>query len=214
MGGIQQGGTILDTQKSDAPVDNVWATHAQLWWFTPQPGLMGRTELPANQYFLKGRDVNVDIWEQANDVDEYINSAPTYEDGVTQIAPSTSYSRGAVSEMPADSTVGSTLKDIRGESSGRRSSDGGFVYAPGMSLSRLASAKHRYGMGVSSCNTKVGGGAFSIKHAMPQGRGGDITRIGKGVVPPESTITGTPIGISQRGRGTLIKGSNVATWAN
>ena len=213
MGGIQQGGTILEAQKSDAPVDNVWATHAQLWWFTPQPGLMGRTELPANQYFLKGRDVNLDIWEQANDVDEYINSAPTYEDGVTQIAPSTSYSRGAVSEMPADSTVGSTLKDIRGESSGRRSSDGGGVYVPGMSLSRLASAKHRYGMGVSSCNTKVGG-AFSIKHAMPQGRGGDITRIGKGVVPPESTITGTPIGISQRGRGTLIKGANVATWAN
>jgi len=232
MGGIQQGGNNLETQKSDPPIDNVWATHAQLWWFTPQPGLMGRTELPANQYFLNGRDVNLDIEEQAQDIAEYVNSAPTYEDGVTQIAPSAlSYSKSAVSGMPQDSSVSSTLADIKGESQGpgphagkwartehgegkwdhKRNTEGsgGFVYAPGMSIEKLASAQHRYGMGASNCNTKLGtGGAFSIPH----GRGGDVNRIGRGIIPPESTITGTPIGVSQRGRGTLIKSANVATW--
>jgi len=227
MGGIQQGGSNLDTQKSDPPIDNVWATHAQLWWFPSQPGLMGRTELPANQYFLRngteqGIDVNAEIWEQANDVDEYINSAPTFEDGVTQVAPSTmSYSRAETSDMPRDSTIASTLRDIRGESSGSwartgtsgKWGEGGFVYAPGMSIERLASAQHRYGMGASSCNSKLGqGGAFSIPHR-GGARGGDITRIGKGIIPPESVITGTPVGVSQRGRGSLIKGANIATYS-
>jgi len=209
MGGMQQGGNPV--QKSDAPIDNVWATHAQLWWFTPEPGLMGRTELPANQFFLRGRDVNSEIWEQANDVDGYINSAPTYEDGVTTAAPmGAAYSKAAMSGMPTDSTIGSTLSDIKSEGSGAGRS-GGFVYAPGMSIERLASAQHKYGMGSNSCNSKLGaGGAFSIA-----GKGGDVTRMGipgRGVIPPESTITGTPIGISQRGRGTLIKGANTATW--
>lgn len=211
-----RGGSLLETQKSDPPLDNIFAKHSNLWQFTPVPGFMGITEVPTNQFFTPtGGDENLGIWEMANDIDEYINSAPTVEDGITSIAPTTmTINPTAISTMPADSTIGSTVKEITGEAKGQGlgGNSGGFVYAPGISLSRLANFQTRFGSGIV--------GPMSIHAA----GAGDVTRVGHGVLPIESVVTGQPIGISERGRGmkgkqqggsstsALIKGSDVATW--
>ena len=212
-----QGGSILEGQRSDAPLSNVFVKHSSLWQFAPVPGLMGIIETPANSFYGSGTsDENLGIWEMANDVDQYINSAPTFEDGITSIAPSTLVVNPAsISEMPKNTTIGSTVKAINGEGRGGGSSDTGdrgFVYAPGMSLSRLAAYSSRYGNGIV--------GSMSI-HA---GKGGDITRVGRGILPTESAITGVPVGVGSRGRGVtshqqggshnvLVRASNVASWS-
>jgi len=57
---------------------------------------------------------------------------------------------------------------------------------------------------------------MGIVGALP---GGDITRVigrnryARGILPKESIVTGQPVSVVQRGRGAMIKGSNVATWS-
>jgi hypothetical protein len=212
--GMYEGSGVHSVQKSDPPLDNIMAKHSNLWWFIPQPGYMGVTELPSNQFYTpSGGDENLGIWEMANDIDEYINSAPTLEDGLTMIAPTTmTINPTAISGMPRNSSLSSTIKDIHSQETqtgNGMGSRGGFVYAPGMSLSRLANFQSRYGSGIV--------GSMSLHSA---GKGGDISRVGYGVLPTDSIVTGTPVGISSHGRGMprqqggmLIKGANVSSWS-
>lgn len=187
---------------SDLPVPNMNALQSNLFWYVRPPGLIGVTELPENAiYGTYGENENLKVWEDVNDINTYVSDAPTWEDTNTSVIPTTLTMTDV--KMPESGSMASTLAEIDTEAgvSGARHREGelgGFVYGPGMSLENIYKAYKKRGHGM------VG----SLPHM----------RMGSGVLPQESIVTGEPIGITQRGRGirkrggSLIQGSSIATW--
>lgn len=223
--------------KSDPPYDNSLAHKDKLWWYPPEVGLIGVIEPPNDIIYDEfGVNQNAVALEQMNDLDDYLNEAPTFEDGVTSVVPTTLTIAPNMPPTADPSTIPETLNQIDRELGiiaypRNRGGQGGFVYASGMSQSDLMKLREGEGRGgIVGSLPRAGGRNIFNRHlpSLGSGVGGDaLTRMsGLGVtLPSDSVITGVPVGVSQRGtglplkmaragRGAIIKGSNITTWDN
>lgn len=160
---------------------------SDLFQFAQKYGVFGKIDLPENQH--RG-NVNEMIHNIANDVHDYKEEAPTFEDTHITPLPTTLHINNLTEQPPREGF------EVMGT---------GFRLLPDTSLGQYK--RIRYGGGIVGNLPASSGG---IVGQLPS------TRMGRGLMPSENSVMGYPVGLARMGKGIAqkknLKTSNVATW--